>query len=299
MDIKMESRDIRISVVIPTFNSENYIIRTLESVFNQTLFPYEIVIVDDCSRDRTVETIWDFLEKHKTLFNNAKVIQQVNRGAGAARNNCIRNATGEWIAFLDSDDIWDSQKLEMVTEIIRQYPDVTMVAHDEYAVNEDTMNKKRLCPLHEHYRNEKSLFLQLYQGNLFSTSCMTIRKDIIERAGLFDETLRSAQDYDLWIRVSKFGRLYYMDKPLETYVTRRGNITANTYRRYNCELRICRKYITDLRKLLPEKEVRRLVRKRIFFIHKIEAYLAVKNGRIRDCVKIIVRLLPELMKKVR
>ena len=128
---------------------------------------------------------------------------------------------------------------------------------------------------------------------------MTIRKDIIERAGLFDETLRSAQDYDLWIRVSKFGRLYYMDKPLGTYVTRRGNITANTYRRYNCEMRICRKYITDLRKLLPEKEVRRLVRKRIFFIHKIEAYLAVRNGSIRDCVKIIVRLLPELMRKVR
>lgn len=296
MGIEMEN--IRISVVIPTFNSDKYIIRTLKTVFSQTSLPYEIVIVDDGSIDKTVEVIQNYLENYEPLFNNIKIIQQKNSGAGAARNNGIRNATGNWIAFLDSDDIWDDHKLEMVEEVIKKNPDITMIAHNEYMINEGTLNEKKLCLLHEHYNREGNLFLQLYQGNLFSTSCMTIRKNIIEKAGLFDETLYSAQDYDLWIRVSKYGKLYYMDKPLGTYVMRKGNITSNTYRRYKCEMKICRKYIDDLKEILSEEIVKKMVRKRIFSIHKVEGYLAARNGRIRDCINIAVCLLPELVRKV-
>ena len=295
---KLNNENIHVSVIIPTYNSESFIIRTLETVFKQTLLPYEIVIVDDGSKDKTLEKIQNYLGKNQQTINKLKIIKQTNSGAGAARNNGIKNATGEWISFLDSDDIWDRRKLEMVSSVIRKYPEVTVIAHDEYTANEKNFNKRKLCLLHKGYRKDENLFLQLYQKNLFSTSCMTVRKDILEMSGLFDETLRSAQDYDLWIRVAKYGELYYMDHALETYITRRGNITANTYRRYQCELKICRKYINDLKEFLSESDVNRIVRKRIFFIHKVEAYLAIRKGKIKDFIKIMLNIIPEMAKRI-
>ena len=293
-----KNKNIHISVVIPTFNSESFIIRTLKTVFNQTVLPYEIIIVDDGSKDKTLKKIRSYIAENQQIIDNFKIIEQPNSGAGAARNNGIKYATGEWISFLDSDDIWDRRKIEMVSAVIRKHPDITVIAHDEYIVDEKNFRRRKLCSSHKRYKKEENLFLQLYKKNLFSTSCMTVRKDILEMAGLFDETLRSAQDYDLWIRIAQYGKLYYMNQPLETYVTREGNITANTYRRYQCELKICRKYINDLKELLSKRDVKRIVRGRIFFIHKVEAYLSIRKGKIKDFIKIMLRIVPEMAKRI-
>lgn len=288
----------KISAIIPTYNSEKYIVRTLESICNQSILPNEIVIVDDGSTDRTIEIINNYVMAHREITDRVKIFQQLNAGAGAARNKAIKEATGEWIAFLDSDDIWDEKKIQIVAEEIDKHPQSTIFAHDEYAVNEDNLNAKRLCELHKKYNASEDLFLQLYRGNLFSTSCMVISRSILEKTGGFDESLRSAQDYDLWIRCSMYGKLHYIEKPLETYVVREGNITSNTYRRYVCEMRICRKYIAELKKRYGETSTQKIVRKRVFMIHKVETYISLTQKKVGTALIIFVRLIPELIKKV-
>lgn len=290
--------DNTISVVMPTYNSEPYIKRTLDTVYQQSFLPYEIVIVDDGSSDRTVKIIKDYIRSHKNTFDHTRVIKQENRGAGAARNRAVKESSGDWIAFLDSDDIWDKDKLKTVYEVIKNHPEVNMVAHDEYSVNETNLNDKKLCPLHENYNNSRDLFDQLYEGNIFSTSTLVIKKEVIRDAGGFDESLRSAQDYDLWIRCGMYGKLLYLDKPLETYVSREGNITSNTYRRYKCEMKIARKYIPELKKKHSCKETKKIVRKRIFNIHKVEVYLSLKQKKIGVALNIIIRLPAEYLMKV-
>lgn len=288
-----------ISVIIPTYNSSSYITRTLDSVLSQNYLPDEIVIVDDGSSDNTIEIIEEYKKANKDVLKNIRVFQQKNMGAGAARNRAVKEAAGKWIAFLDSDDIWMSGKMKAVRASMEAHPDSTIIAHDEYAVDEKDMESRRLCSLHEGHDESKDLFIQLYEGNLFSTSCMVIKKEIIERAGGFDESLRSAQDYDLWIRCGMYGKLFYIPEPYEIYVTREGNITANTYRRYNCELRICRKYTDELVKRVGLKETKKIVRRRIFNIHKVETYLSLKQKKLGVAAKIFIRLFPELCKGVK
>lgn len=285
-----------ISVVIPTYNSSLYIVRTLDSVLSQTCLPDEIMIVDDGSSDNTIETIEKYKKQNKGTFGNIKLFQQKNMGAGAARNRAVKEANGDWIAFLDSDDIWLPKKLEVVKNVMSEHPEVTIIAHDEYAVDENNMESMKLCSLHEGYDETRDLFVQLYEGNLFSTSCMVIKKEVIEKAGGFDESLRSAQDYDLWIRCGMYGKLYYIPEPYEIYVTREGNITANTYRRYKCEMRICKKYTDELISRVGLKQTKRIVRRRVFRIHKVETYLSIKQKKLGVAAKILIRLVPEMSK---
>ncbi len=291
-------KNIEISVIITTYNSASYIERTLNSVLEQKELPYEIVIVDDGSSDDTVSVINAYVDKNQDIYKNIYLFQQHNQGAGAARNKAVKEAKGEWIAFLDSDDIWMPEKIKKVKEIISEKPKYTIIAHDEYAVDEDDLEYKQLCNLHDRYDDSVDLFLQLYEGNFLSTSCMVIKKDIIESAGGFDERLRSAQDYDLWIRCGLYGKLYYIPEAYGIYVTRKGNITSNTYRRYLCEMRICRKYVTDLKKQIGDKGTKKIVRKRVYRIHKVETYLALKSHHYFDALKIFCKFLPEVIKRV-
>ena len=291
----MDSQE-KISVIIPTYNSARYISKTLDSVYNQTVLPYEIVICDDGSEDDTVAIIQKYVKKREDIFDNVKIIEQVNNGAGAARNNAIKNATGEWIAFLDSDDLWTDTKLELVTNAILAHRDVGIFSHDEYGVFEGDMSQKTLAALHKYYDPSESLFLQLFWGNFFSTSCMVIKKDIIERAGYFDTQLLSAQDYDLWLRVSKDQKAYFIEEPLECYVTRKDNISAKTYRRYKCEMVIVKKYTSEVIRLVGVKTGKKIILKRICRIHLIETYAAIRRKQIGSALKIAVQLLPQMIK---
>lgn len=289
--------EVKISVVIPTYNSRRFIGRTLSTVYGQTCPPYEVIVMDDGSRDGTPQAAAEYASAHGGMAYT-RIYRQRNKGAGAARNAGIRHATGNWIAFLDSDDLWHPRKLELVLDAIRLHPGASIIAHDEFNTQEGNLSKKTLSPMHLGYDASKDLFLQLYEGNLFSTSCMTVKKDLIQQAGGFDTSLRSAQDYDMWIRLGMHGALHYMENPLGMYVMREGNITSNTYRRYLCEMRICRKYIPQLKQREAARNIGRVVRKRIFRIHKSESYLSLRKGDVSVAAKILMKLPVELLRKI-
>ena len=231
---------MRISVVCPTYNSANYIETTLQSVLSQHLLPYELIISDDGSTDNTIELIENYLKSNNKKINY-KVLKNVHNGPGAARNTGIKNSTGEWIAFLDSDDVWYPDKIFHISNVITQNEDINFICHNEMHVFKN--NKKRAVHYSKKFNINKPLFEQLYISNLFSTSAIVCKKDLLKNYAMFDESLMSAQDYDLWLKLAPYINVYFIKEILGEYIIRDGNITSSgMIKRFRNEIKIAKKY---------------------------------------------------------
>ena len=257
------NNDILISVVMPCYNSMEYLENTLKHIYEQTVLPYEIIIVDDGSSDGTQAFLRHEQEKFPLGF--IKVFEQKNCGPGAARNVGIKNASGTWIAFLDSDDIWREQRIQRAIETIKQNTDAIMISSDICEKYEN--GSERELKLHERISKEESIFVQLYKGNFISTSSVCAKKDVIERVGLFNEELRSAQDYDLWLRLSREGSLIVIPEIFEEYSIHSGSISQNSRLRYECLLKIYKKYAYFLKKECSIHRAVLLAERQIAIIH--------------------------------
>lgn len=185
----------KISVVIPTFNSSKTIDRTLASVFNQTLKPHEIIVVDDGSSDTTAAQL-EAYGSAITLFC------QKNAGASAARNQGVALASGDVIAFLDSDDLWHKNKLEIQANIFLQNQDVGICSTGFKACMDTGQVDTQL------FLNSATSavdckrvdFVDVFLHPYLATPTVAIRKNVFDALGGFDEMLETAEDVDLWIR---------------------------------------------------------------------------------------------------
>jgi glycosyltransferase involved in cell wall biosynthesis len=233
-----------ISVVIPTFNSENFIAKTLETLYSQTYNNYEVIVSDDGSSDNTVEVVKEVFDKYG--YRENKILINSHEGAAAARNRGIEAANGDWISFLDSDDLWFEKKLSMVADYILQN-EVDVICH---SVIEKTNEKEVLVKRYDFHNYKVSPFLSLYRSNSLGTSAVTVKKNLLVEAGLFDKSLPAAHDYDLWLRVAMipYIRIGFIREPLVYYITRKGNISSNIEKRLECLLTIGEKYYKDLKK---------------------------------------------------
>lgn len=284
--------NIKISVVIPCYNCADYITETLQSVFEQTELPDEIVLVDDGSSDNTVSIILSIKDKHPEIEIN--LVQQINSGPGAARNKGIEKATGEWIAFLDSDDKWRKKKIESVRHAIRENGNVVLVSHDICEVY-DTGEMKEI-PLHNYYHSNESAFVQLYHGCFLSTSSVCALRSVLLKVGGFDIALLSAQDYDLWLRVGQEGKFFFIPEIFEEYWVRRGSISGNIMLRYNCLMKICTKYAADLPLYVKRKQADRLVLRFILTAHRDAVKGFNKEKRYVLSIRIMFQAGMEIMK---
>jgi len=189
-----------VSVIIPTYNYEQYLARTIKSVLKQTYKNIEIIICDDGSTDNTREIIKKF-KHHKKI----RCYYQSNQGPASARNLGIKKAKGEFIAFLDSDDYWLPKKIEKQLKIFTKNKQIGLVYCFHYWVNEKgkiTGKKKKS------YRGD--IWQDLLQGNLVvgSSSATVVKKECFDKIGLFDESLKSCEDWDMWLRIA---RVYQID----------------------------------------------------------------------------------------
>ncbi|MBU0587306.1 MAG: glycosyltransferase family 2 protein [Gammaproteobacteria bacterium] len=226
----------RISVVCPVYNSRSYVQNTVDALFAQSHLPSEFIVVDDGSSDGTPEFLQAYVANLGVRVEFI-LLRNEHRGPGAARNAGISCARGDWIAFLDSDDIWLPDKLFSVAQCLHQYPEVNFVCHHEELIRSDRTH--RVLAYAQGYHPELPLSAQLYRMNLFSTSAVVCRRDLLLERGLFDEALMSAQDYELWLRLSPYIRVKFVEKVLGQYVERPGNITSGSVsRRLWNELRI-------------------------------------------------------------
>jgi glycosyltransferase involved in cell wall biosynthesis len=177
---------------------------TLFSVFNQTWPEIEIIAVDDGSRDRSLEILARYPDR-------IRVVRQANSGPAVARNRGVREARGNWIAFIDADDTWQPEKIEKQAKICRQkvwsYTDSIFVG----GVNGGRRDSE-FTPKHKGYILEA-----LVRSNFISTSSVMIERQIFLDFGGFEESLRSIEDWDLWIRIASRHEAAYIDEPLLGY----------------------------------------------------------------------------------
>ena len=221
-----------ISVVVPPYNLDACISAALNSVLDQTVQPDEVIVVDDGSADNTRERVRVVMERARG--SRIRLIETPHEGAAAARNVGVAQACGDWVAFLDGDDLWLPEKLETVLDAISRNPDATMVAHDCYERSPD--GTETLFPCHRHFDPTTPLLPQLYRASFLATSCVAVRTDVLKASGGFDPTIESGQDYDLWLRLARCARLVFVPKPLEVYIRRPGSLSAKVIVRYRCTL---------------------------------------------------------------
>ena len=231
-----------ISVVCPTYNSSAYIQRTIESLLLQKELPEEIIFSDDGSQDDTINII----ENNRTYFEKhiitLKVIQNSHQGPGNARNIGITESEQPWIAFLDADDIWKTDKISKVHKAIRENPASNCFLHWEEYVK---MDGERHLLKHgfNNYNSALALLPQLYRANFLSTSAVVCKKQLVENGGGFDNTLPNAQDYELWLRISPKMNLTIIPEILGEYIEESTSITARPYyKRFWSEIRIAYRY---------------------------------------------------------
>ena len=237
------SSDPKVSIVMPAYNVAPYIGETLASVFAQTFTDYEIIIVNDGSPDTE-----HFERALEPFRDRIRYFKQKNLGAGAARNAALRAARGEYIAFLDADDLWLPNYLEEQFRFID--------GHDCDLVCANAMNfgdsvfaghtyMKILMP--KAPPTGRLTLLGLVSGEQsLNTSGVIARREPIFEVGLFDEGLRNSQDFDLWLRLVHHGaRAAYHDRPLLRIRLHEGSLSGDEVNRSMRELRVLRKIETD------------------------------------------------------
>ena len=194
-----------VSVIIPTYNRSQTLSNAIDSVLAQQSKALEVVVVDDGSTDETQ----DLLGKYE---GKIKVITQSNQGVSAARNAGINAALGEWIALLDSDDIWHKDKLSRQLETIEQNPTARLVHCDEIWIRQGA----RVNPMQKHKKFDGYIFKQCLPLCCISPSATLIKKDVFEEIGLFDTELPACEDYDLWLRYCYKYPVHFIDEQLLT-----------------------------------------------------------------------------------
>jgi glycosyltransferase involved in cell wall biosynthesis len=216
-----------VSVIIPTYNSEKFIVQSIHSVLAQTHQRYEIIVVDDGSTDETKDVLHEF-------GGRIQYVYQQNRGPSAARNTGIKIAQGEYLCFLDADDVWTPHKLEVQLAFMEQHHDIGLVFSDESGINEDGILNKSLVAksmFHAELVSQvpiREAVRKLLIENFIPTSTVMARKNCVARVGLFDESLRVAEDRDMWSRIAADCSIGYLPLIVGQKRAHQHNISNNS-----------------------------------------------------------------------
>jgi glycosyltransferase involved in cell wall biosynthesis len=209
-----DRRTITISAIIPTYNRASLLCEAVESILGQTHPVSELIVVDDGSTDDTAIR----LKKYGTAV---RCISQSNQGPAAARNNGIREACGEFIMFLDSDDIWVPRKIEIQLEFVAKNPDLEFifgkmanVFQDTGLESDDIISPEAHRYLAENASNLERLFELLISQNFIGTPTLMARREAVARVGYFDEKRRIGEDFDYWLKASVQCRWGFVDEVL-------------------------------------------------------------------------------------
>jgi glycosyltransferase involved in cell wall biosynthesis len=197
----------RISVIIPTYNSAHYLREAIESVLDQTYKDLEIIVIDDGSTDNTKEIV-------KTYMDRIIFLQQANSGPARARNLGIQKSSGEFVAFLDADDIWYPEKLERQIEIFLKNPQYGLVHSDALIRSVDNSQPDRLWFDFKRRVKSGKVFSDLLAECSIILPSVIIRRQCLEETGCFDENLKIWEGYDLWLRVAYSYLIGFVDAPL-------------------------------------------------------------------------------------
>lgn len=270
-----------VSVVIPAYNAESFVIDALESVARQSLLPKEVIIINDGSTDKTFDVVqaWIVARDNGCPIH---LFSQKNKGLPATRNFGIEQAKGKWIALLDADDIWESchlaellNALNVESSAVAAYgagrllvgTSVNDVLYDDFWDNPSKKFGKKIDSS-PYQVIEKNIFTRLIHGNFIKPSSLIFSKEVAANIGLFDETLRTGEDREFLVRLIFEGNFVYIPVPITQYRWHDDNISQSKNAKRNMEngLRALKKItsnsklkLTDEQKLACLNEVRSAV----------------------------------------
>ncbi|MBE0491153.1 MAG: glycosyltransferase family 2 protein [Sulfurospirillum sp.] len=233
---------MNISIIIPMYNSKETIKNAVESVINQTYNEaIEIIVVNDGSRDGCEKIVEEMIENNQTN-KSIKLINKPNGGVSSVRNRGIKEASGEYIAFLDSDDAWHPQKLELVLEALKD-EEIKFIGHGYTLKNNFQEQFHQKQPI-------KISFTKLLLKNFAVTPSIVIKKDICE---YFDASMSHTEDHELWLRIALKTDVYYLDLPLTTLgrpQLSQGGLSANKWAMRKGELQMYKNIVGNKKKLI-------------------------------------------------
>ena len=210
---------LTVSVIIPTHNRAATISRAVESVLRQSYKHIEIIVVDDGSEDETQNIL--------KSQQGVKIISlDATRGVSAARNEGVAVSSGEWIAFLDSDDEWMPEKLDKQLELANR-ENLPLIHGEEIWIR----NGKRVNPKNKHQKSGGDIFEKCLKLCLISPSAALIKRDVFEEMGGFDEKFPVCEDYDLWLKITSLYRVGFISVPI---LIKYGGHSDQLSRRYKC-----------------------------------------------------------------
>ncbi len=230
-----------VSVLIPVYRGEYFVAQAVASALSQTYVEVEVIIVNDGSPDGSRAMLAPYL-----ALPNVKYIEKENGGVASARNAALQLATGDYVALLDQDDMWVPHKLARQVAIFERdsrvalvHADVTYIAADGSVLPRDPYFPQRV---------EGYCFPAFFLANPVMACTAVVRRSVLTDIGGFDETIRFADDYDLWLRIVRHHAVAYVDEPLAMYRVHASNESKKTVGIVSATMQVLRKAL----KTLPE-----------------------------------------------
>lgn len=209
-----------ISVIIPLYNKASEIELTLRSVLMQSLQPREIIVVDDGSTDGSAEIV------ERLAAPLIRLIRQENQGVSAARNRAMREATGEWVALLDGDDVWCTDYLKSVAQMIERWPNCGAYGTGFFIDDGEHRVVARFCQR----TGVVDFFAESMHSYVLIPSATTLRRDLALKLGGFPEGMRMGEDQFLWTKIARVADVAFLPQPMIIYSRAATNRSAAIYR---------------------------------------------------------------------
>ncbi len=226
------------SVIVPAYNAANTIKRTLDAVAKQTYSNFEVIICNDGSTDETEHVLQDWIKANPLV--SCTFINQSNKGVAAARNAAISKSTGQYLAFLDADDCWSTDKLQKINQLLKVNPYATWLAHHM----QESGNGSALRLVKPIARAAELVL----NGNTLTTSGVLLKASAFKSLGGFNEdpNIVGAEDLDLWIRLfQQRNTLTICDEVLGYYWVSKTSLTANANRHYRACMRVIEQHWSE------------------------------------------------------
>lgn len=251
-----QPNDNLVSVIIPAYNAENYVLEAIKSVLIQNYAPVEILLIDDGSTDRTVERV-------QIAAPEVRIIRQQNAGVAAARNTGLREARGRYVTFLDADDGWFPGKLSAQTRYLQSHPEVGLVFHSWKVWKPDSDGVYRwpqVDPIKPEMEQSVEpdlagwLYLPLLLDCEIHTSTVMIRHEIINKVGFFDTDLVIGEDYDYWLRISRVCEMHKLSEIYSFYRSVEGSL-SNKPKLINYEYEVINRALLKWGPVSPDGQI--------------------------------------------
>jgi len=287
MTVSTKKETPLVSVIIPNYNHARYLGDAVQSVLNQSYRNFEIIVVDDGSTDNSREVAGQFGDRIRYIY-------QKNAGLSAARNTGIRASNGSLIGVLDADDMYEQMFLETLVEALKSDPDADGVYCGYQFVDQDN----NLSPQVENRPvPSDELYDALLDGNFFVPESIFLRRYVYDDVGLFDESLRACEDWDVWLRATKKYRIIHSPEILTRHRILAGSMSTDPFRMLTARLAVLKKHVGG-EPLVADSSIVHRAYARAYLGSCVEYLQYGDSDRAYECFQKMANICPELLVEV-